>query len=77
MKKIDMKSLLVGMILGVCILFALGAAPGDRADIGKYQIVCSDSAGTCFVIDTTTGQIWRKYAQGKVNDLGSPGQWKK
>lgn len=32
MKKNDIKSLLVGMILGVCALLALGAATADRED---------------------------------------------
>ena len=60
MKKIDMKSLLVGMILGVCVLLALGAATGSRADIGRYQVACPDNPNYCFVIDTTTGQVSRK-----------------
>jgi len=77
MKKIDIKSLLVGMILGVCILFALGAASGSRADIGKYQVVCLDNSSTCFVIDTTTGQVWQRFSHSKGNDLGSPEKWNK
>ena len=76
MKKIDMKSLLVGMILGVCMLLALGASTGKQADIGKYQVVCPDQS-TCFVIDTTTGQVWRRFGESHGQNYGSPDQWKK
>jgi hypothetical protein len=76
MKKIDIKSLLVGMILGVCVLLALGAATGKQADIGRYQVACPDNPNTCFVIDTTTGQLWqRRSTNSKGKDLGSPDQW--
>jgi hypothetical protein len=76
MKKIDIKSLLVGMILGVCVLLALGAATGKQADIGRYQVACPDNQSTCFVIDTTTGQVWqRRSTNSKGKDLGSPDQW--
>ena len=71
-----MKSLLVGMILGVCVLLALGAATGKQADIGRYQVACPDNPNTCFVIDTTTGQVWQRRTTGG-NDYGSPDQWKK
>ena len=78
MKKIDIKSLLVGMILGVCVLLALGAATGKQADIGRYQVACPDNQSTCFVIDTATGQLWQRITHlKKGKDLGSPDQWKK
>ncbi len=77
MKKIDIKSLLVGTILGVCVLLALGAATGKQADIGRYQVVHTDNQTTCFVIDTTTGQVWRRASNSHGNDYGSPSQWKK
>jgi hypothetical protein len=77
MKKIDKKSLLVGMILGVCVLLALGAATGRQADIGRYQVVaCPDNQSTCFVIDTTTGQVWRRFGESNGQNYGSPKQWK-
>ena len=76
MKKINIKSLLVGMILGVCVLLALGAATGKRADIGRYQVACPDNQSTCFVIDTTTGQVWQRSSSG-IQNYGSPDQWKK
>jgi hypothetical protein len=77
LKKIDIKSLLVGTILGVCVLLALGAATGKQADIGRYQVACPDNPNTCFVIDTTTGQVWHRIANSLGNDYGSPSQWKK
>jgi hypothetical protein len=77
MKKIDTKSLLVGMILSVCVLLALGAATGGRADIGRYQVACPDSSSVCFVIDTTTGQVWQRHSKSGGNDYGSPDKWNK
>ena len=77
MKKIDIKSLLVGMILGVCVLLALGAATGKQADIGRYQVACPDHASTCYVIDTTTGQVWQRFNGTHGKNYGSPDKWKK
>ena len=77
MKKIDIKSLLVGMILGVCVLLALGAATGKQADIGRYQVVHTDNQSTCFVIDTTTGQVWRRSSNSHGHNYGSPDKWNK
>jgi hypothetical protein len=77
MKKIDIKSLLVGMILGVCVLLALGAATGKQADIGRYQVACPDSSSACFVIDTTTGQVWQRFGKSNGQNYGSPDLWNK
>ena len=77
MKTIDTKSVLIGLLLGVCILLALGAASGGQADVGRYQIACPDSQTTCFVIDTKTGQLWQKYSRTRGSYYGSPSEWEK
>ena len=57
---IDIKSLAVGLILGISIAFSI-AANAPAGAVGKYQI---HSAGTgtgvtaYFVIDTQTGKVW-------------------
>ena len=77
MKTIDTKSVLIGLLLGACVLLALGAATGNRADIGRYQIACPDQQTTCFVIDTTTGRVWYRYSRSSGGSYGSPEQWNK
>lgn len=77
MKTIDTKSVLIGLLLGVCVLLALGATTGNRADIGRYQVACPDHQTTCFVIDTTTGQVWYRYSRGNGGNYGTPQQWNK
>ena len=77
MKTIDTKSLLIGLLLGVCILLVLGAGTGKQADIGRYQVACPDNQTTCFVIDTTTGQVWQRYSKSSGQDFGSPDLWNK
>jgi len=77
MKKIDTKSVMIGMLLGACIIFALGASAGDKANIGRYQITSPDESGVCFVIDTTSGQVWRRHNSSRGRSYGSPSQWSK
>lgn len=75
MRTVDAKSILIGLVLGLCIFLALGAADGRDASIGRYQIACPDSQNTCFVIDTRTGQVWQRYSDGRGNQYGSPDLW--
>ena len=61
MKTIDTKSLLIGLLLGVCIFLVLGAtSESQKGDAGRYQVACPDATNVCFVIDTQTGHVWRK-----------------
>lgn len=53
--KIDLKSALCGLALGVLAVLALGAAGLPNA-FGRYQVASSASFVT--IIDTTTGQAW-------------------
>ena len=77
MKAIDTKSVLIGLLFGISVLLAMGAASGRQAEIGRYQIACPDQQTTCFVIDTTTGQVWQKYSRTSGHNYGSPAQWDK
>ena len=77
MKTIDTKSLLIGLLFGVCVLLALGAASGKQEDVGRYQVACPDSQSVCFVIDTATGQVWRKIAGSSGRSFASPEEWKR
>jgi len=53
--KIDLKSALCGLALGVLAMLAIGAT-GPTNAIGKYQI--ATGAGFVTIVDTTTGQAW-------------------
>ena len=79
MKAVDTKSVLIGLLFGVCILLALGAASETKSDIGigRYQITSPDSSSVCFVLDTKTGQVWRRYTKTNGTNYGSPAEWGK
>ncbi len=56
--KIDIKSALVG--LGVGVLITLGvAAASSSGSVGRYQIAGTGNHG--LIVDTTTGQVWSGY----------------
>ena len=58
--QIDLKSLLLGLVLGAGILFTVGA--GVSEPVGRYQITAvntgSGGSGAAFVVDTVTGEVW-------------------
>ncbi|MGD0785471.1 MAG: hypothetical protein ABR969_06635 [Sedimentisphaerales bacterium] len=64
---IDFKSLVIGLLLGLCITLVLGAS--NNNDNGKYQ--CSAGQGQVFIIDTQTGQTWG-LDNSSTTDFGTP-----
>ena len=58
MKTIDLKSLVLGAVLGGTVLVLMGADLPQRpsTSLGRYQV--SAGANRAYVIDTTTGQVW-------------------
>ena len=71
---INFYSLLIGFLLALCLMLAIGAGGSDRSDPGRYQCCAAggdDSA--VFVIDTQTGQTWR-LARADNCDYGTPYQ---
>ena len=75
MKAIDTKSFMIGLLFGICLFLALGAAGGGREEVGGYQIACPDAQNTCFVVDTTTGRVWKRYSGSSGEGYGSPADW--
>ena len=68
MKRIHTPSILIGALLGLCVVLSMG---GRSDDGGQYQIAASD--GDVFILDTTTGHIWsRSGITGEVWDFGTP-----
>jgi hypothetical protein len=64
--KIDLKSALCGLAVGVLAMLVIGAATPSNA-IGRYQV--ASGSGFVTIIDTTTGRAWGA-------NLASPG-WAK
>jgi hypothetical protein len=54
--QIDLKSVALGLLVGVGAMFALGADSSSPNQIGRYQISAGQSSA--FIVDTTTGQSW-------------------
>lgn len=53
--QIDIKSALVGIIVGVLAVLAVGAGTSSN-EVGRYQV--SSGAGYSIMFDTKTGQAW-------------------
>jgi len=53
--KIDLKSALCGLAVGILAMLAIGAAPSSGA-VGKYQV--ASNGAYVAIIDTTTGRAW-------------------
>ena len=56
--KIDIKSAVLGLVLGVLVTVAVAAStlPGP---VGRYQIAGTANHG--LVLDTATGQVWSAF----------------
>ena len=52
--KIDLKSAVFGLILGILAMLALGSTTGEP--VGRYQV--AGGAGFFTIVDTTTGKAW-------------------
>ncbi len=67
--KIDLKSSVVGICVGVLLTLALGAADSDPNPGRRFQ--CSASDSFLLIVDTVTGQAWALAPRG-VSITGSP-----
>jgi hypothetical protein len=66
---IDLKSLILGVLLGAATLFVLGAASEqeEKAAHGRFQIAVGGDAPTAFVLDTKTGRVYSTFSHGMMN----------
>ena len=55
----DIRSFLIGAVLTVFVLLALGASLNSSPQVDRFRF--GASANHVFVIDTATGQVWGKY----------------
>ena len=57
--QIDLKSALIGLVLGAGVMFTIGAASSNPA--GRYQITSfgnGTGGGAAYLLDTQTGEVW-------------------
>jgi hypothetical protein len=57
--QIDIKSVLLGIVVGVLTVFAIGAGT-SISEVGRYQISASNDF--IVMVDTKTGEAWGKAA---------------
>jgi hypothetical protein len=70
--KIDLKSALCGLAIGVLAMLVIAAAESSNP-VGRYQV--AGGAGSFAVVDTVTGQTW---AANTASIQGAqPGFWDK
>jgi hypothetical protein len=82
-RKIEFKSLLIGLLIGTNLLFFLGAADEGRpearnsalareniCETGRYSISSTDNE-TVYILDTKTGHVWYR-TDRVIQDLGTP-----
>lgn len=73
MKKwIDLKSLVIGGVLVLSVMYVLGAAPrptvASEPPIRRFTLVLSNlPGGEAFVLDTATGEVWPRQSRGGAN----------
>lgn len=56
MKTVDFKSLLMGLLLGICMFLIMGKADQSNSQFGRYQAFSSGKI--TFLLDTSNGQLW-------------------
>ncbi len=61
MKKFNIDKLVIGVLVGVCLVLAIGAGgSGTLHPVGTYQIVSGmrPQARELYVLNTRTGRVW-------------------
>ena len=58
----DIKSFLIGFLSCVCLMLFMGQTKQPSNNIGRYQAfgVTNKNVGRTYMIDTHTGQMWKK-----------------
>jgi hypothetical protein len=69
---INFANLVIGFLLGLCLMMAIGAASENDDSPGQYQCCAAgDYSDAVFVLDTQTGQTWR-LSRTDSYDFGTP-----
>ena len=64
--KLNVKSIIIGLVLGLCICFAFGMAGSP-----KYQICINDKDHVA-ICDTNSGRVWLYHSHFGLLDYGTP-----
>ena len=54
--KLEIKSVLIGVLLGINIMLLMGSAPAKK-EVGRYMAVYNSEMNRIAIIDTTDGRI--------------------
>jgi hypothetical protein len=66
--QIDLKSLLIGILLTICVFMVIGASQSSfPPNFGRYQLVAN--AHTAYVIDGHTGRIWKWWGKSEFTEM--------
>jgi hypothetical protein len=69
---LNFTSLVIGFLLALCLILAIGARSGYNDNPGQYQCCAAGNDDLAvFVIDTETGQTWRMGRTDMYN-FGTP-----
>jgi hypothetical protein len=68
----DFKNLVIGFLLGLCLMLAVAAASSNNDNLGTYQCCpAGDDSTAVFIVNTQTGQTWR-LSRNDHYDFGRP-----
>ena len=57
MKKMNLDKLIIGFLLGMCLVLLLGASgQGVSQEVGTWQVSGDREGG--YIVNTRTGQVW-------------------
>jgi hypothetical protein len=63
--QIDLRSLVAGVLLAVCVSMTSGASQSSfPPHFGRYQLVPADREARTYVVDSRAGRIWSRRSGG-------------
>jgi len=69
---LNVNSMVIGFLLGLCLLLAVGASKSYDTNSQRYQCCAAGNEPLAvFVIDTETGNTWR-LGRNDMYDFGTP-----
>jgi len=61
---LDLKSMLIGALLLLCIFLAMGASTRTNSAVpAQFQLALPGEGSNAFIINTATGQVWENIPQ--------------
>ena len=63
---IDIKSLSVGLLLGIAITLSIAANMADKGTDRRFELEVDADSSNYYVLDTRTGEVWRNNTGPKL-----------